>query len=162
MSPSRSAPSTKYRTPSEFIAGLILFFFGLLLIRESRRLPLGGIHAPGPGFFPFYLGCLVVILSLILLAGLLIGRVEVTRGQWKGLLWQKVVFASMVLFAYSLTLESIGYLAGTFLLFGILLRLIEKKNILMVLGLSVFISLGTYLLFKYWLFIQLPGGIIPF
>jgi len=161
MSTSQSSPSPKYRSPSEFLVGLILFLFGLLAIRESKKLSIGSLHAPGPGFFPFWLGCLVALFSLIFLIGLLMGKVEANRGQWKELLWQKVAFSSVILFAYSLTLEFIGYLAGTFLLLGILLRLIEKKNIPLVLGLSAFISLGTYFLFKYWLFIQLPRGIMP-
>lgn len=86
---------------------------------------------------------------------------KVSEGHWKELLWQKVVFSSALLFAYSLTLESIGFVAGTFVLLAILLRLIERKNIALVVGLSAFVSVGTYLLFKYWLFIQLPRGIVP-
>lgn len=155
------SPSRKSSSPSEFLVGFILFLFGILVIHESGKLERGTLHSPGPGFFPFWLGCVVGIFSFIFLLGLLIGKIEVTRGQWKGLIWQKVAFASAVLFAYSFTLELIGYLVGTFILLGVLFRLIEKKNIFFVLGLSGFISLGTYFLFKYWLFIQLPRGIIP-
>jgi putative tricarboxylic transport membrane protein len=144
------------------MAGLLLFVFGLVTILESRKLAFGSVHSPGPGFFPFLLGCLVAALSIILLIGYLIGRIEVQRGQWGGLLWQKVVFATVVLLAYSLTLEIIGFLLGTFLLLGVLLRLIENKSIPFVLILSFLISLGTYTVFKFWLYIQLPRGIIPF
>jgi len=160
MSSNHLSPFSKLRSPSEFLVGFILFLFGILVIHESGKLERGTLHAPGPGFFPFWLGCVVATFSFIFLIGLLIGKIEATQGQWKGLLWQKVAFASTILFAYSLTLEWIGYLAGTFILLGIFFRLIEKKNIFLVLGLSAFISLGTYFLFKYWLFIQLPQGII--
>ncbi len=161
MSINHSSLSPKNRSRSEFLAGLILFLFGILTIHESKKLQIGGLHAPGTGFFPFWLGCSIAILSLLLLIGLLVGKVEVNRVQWKELLWQKVVFLSVFLFAYSLTLESIGFIAGTFVLLGISFRLVEKKNILLLLGLSAFISAGTYFLFKYCLFIQLSRGIIP-
>lgn len=150
--------SAKY----EVIVGAILLSFGLLVIRESRRLEVGILRVPGPGFFPFWLGCLVAIFSLILLIGFSTGKIKADHGQWKGLLWQKVAIASAVLFAYCFALESIGYLTGTFLLLGILLRLTEKKRILLVIGLSGLITLGTYLIFKQWLFIQLPKGFSPF
>jgi len=162
MSPSRRPFFVKNPISSEFIVGIILFLFGLAVIRESRGLVAGSLRAPGPGFFPLCLGCLVAVLSLILLVLLSLGKIQVKQGQWKGLLWQKVVFASAVLFAYSFALEFIGYVVGTFLLFGILLRLIERKRIFLVGVLSGIVSLGTYILFKHWLFIQLPGGIIPF
>lgn len=158
----RHQSTNKYGIFFEFLVGIILLLFGILVIREARKLSLGGVHAPGPGFFPFWLGCGFVILSLILLFGLLSRKIKVAKGQWGEVLWHKVAFSSIVLFVYCLVLESIGYLIGTFLLLGILFRLIEKKNISVVFGLSGFISLGTYFLFKYWLFIQLPKGIIPF
>jgi putative tricarboxylic transport membrane protein len=162
MFPQNEPPSSKCRVHSDFIVGLFLLVFALVTILESRKLAFGGIHSPGPGFFPFLLGCLVAFLSLILLTGYIIRRVEVQRGQWEGLLWQKVVAATVILLAYSLTLEIIGFLLGTFLLLGFLLRLIEKKSISFVLFLSFLISLGTYFIFKFWLYIQLPRGIIPF
>jgi len=146
----------------EFLGGLILALFGSLVILESRKLALGDLRAPGPAFFPFLLGCLLTIVSLILLVGLSLGKVESKCGQWKGVHWQKVILSFASLLVYSLTLESIGYILGTFLLSGFLFFLMEKKGILLLFGVSVLVSLGFYVLFKQILFIQLPQGIIPF
>ena len=161
MSTDRQGRSFKEGSPAEFLVGIFFFLFGTLVIYEAGKLQQGTLHAPGPGFFPFWLGCLVALLSLLVLIGLWLKKVKVNRGQWQGLLWQKVAFSSLVLFAYALALEHIGYPVSTCLLLLILLRLIEKKNILLVIGLAVFISLGTYYLFRYWLLIQLPKGILP-
>ncbi len=161
MSLDRQGRPFKERSFAEFLVGILFLLFGILVIHEAGKLQQGTLHSPGPGFFPFWLGCLVALFSLLVLIGLWLGKVQINRGQWQGLLWQKVALASLVLFAYALTLEYIGYPVGTFLLLLILLRLIEKKNILLVMGLAVFIALGTYFLFRYWLLIQLPKGILP-
>lgn len=159
----RSKPSSAKRgTFPEFLGGLLLALFGSLVILESRKLALGNLRAPGPAFFPFLLGCLVTIVSLILLVGFSLGKVESRGGQWKEVHWQKVVLSFASLLVYSLTLESIGYVLGTFLLSGFLFFLMEKKGILLTLGVSGVVSLGFYFLFKHVLFIQLPKGIIPF
>ena len=45
----------------------IALLFGATAAYESTKLPFGTIHSPGPGFFPWWTGILIVLLSLALL-----------------------------------------------------------------------------------------------
>ncbi len=141
--------------------GAILFLLGVLAIHEAAKLPVGTLHAPGPGFFPFWLGWLLAVLALLILAGLWLGKVKIHRVPWTEFFWQKCAWATLVLFVYALVLDYTGYVAGTFVLLLVLLRLLERKSIFLVAGISAFISLGTYFLCKSWLLIQLPRGMVP-
>jgi hypothetical protein len=104
----------------------------------------------------------VTLLSIILLAVFSLGKVQPRREEWEGINWQKIALCFAALFAYSISLDFIGYLLGTFLLSAFLFLLMEKRGILLILGASGLISLGFYLLFKHMLLVQLPKGIIPF
>lgn len=154
--------SLKHVIAPEFLAALIIAHFGSFVIYESTKLALGSLRAPGPGLFPFLAGCFVTILSTILLAVLSLGKVKPRREEWEGINWHKIALCFAALVAYSITLDFIGYLLGTFVLSAFLFLLMEKRGILLILGASSLISLGLYLLFKHMLLVQLPRGIIPF
>jgi putative tricarboxylic transport membrane protein len=146
----------------EFIAALILALFGSFVIYESTKLALGSLRAPGPGLFPFLAGCFVTVISVIVLGLFSLRKAQPRREEWDGINWRKIALCFAALFAYSITLDSLGYLLGTFLLSAFLFLLMEKRGLLLILGVSGSISLGFYFLFKHMLFIQLPKGIIPF
>jgi putative tricarboxylic transport membrane protein len=55
------------------VALLALFAF---FVYESLQLSLGDALGPGPGFFPFWLGLLGIILAVVLLVQLRLGRVD--------------------------------------------------------------------------------------
>jgi hypothetical protein len=97
---------------AEFLAGLILALFGWFVIYESENLTLGRLRSPSAGFFPLLLGSLVTVFVLILLAGILLGKVELKREQWDKINWHKVVLSFIALLVYSLTLETIGIFAS--------------------------------------------------
>jgi putative tricarboxylic transport membrane protein len=116
---------------------------------------------PDPGFFPFWLGIGLIILSLALILQSMRGRINSGAAQplWKGLRWQKVIFLLGVLLLYSIFLESLGYILATFLLMFFMFRAVEaQKWPIVILG-SVVTSLFTYILFRLWLQVQLPVGL---
>ena len=52
---------------AELVAALVLLAIGAFLAWDSLNLPFGRIGAPGPGFFPFFLGLILALLALGLL-----------------------------------------------------------------------------------------------
>jgi putative tricarboxylic transport membrane protein len=129
---------------------------------EARKLDMGRVVKPGPGFFPFWLGLALIIVSLTLLFQY--GRKKIdpslsSPDLWKGLHWEKVLYSSVALLLYALFLESLGYILATVLLILFFFRAIEPQKWVVVIFGSVITSFITYFLFKLWLQVQLPRGL---
>ncbi len=122
---------------------------------------LGEIHHPGPGFMPFYVGIILLIISFSLLARYLLQkgyRAKTGEEQKDARNVTKIVIAIASLVAYGVFLERLGFLVATFLLVGILFRTAGVKR-------YHFIVLGTILtvVISYILFTSLglkfPKGV---
>src|SRR5262245_12353041 len=92
-------------------------------IEGLTQLKLGTLHQPGPGFFPFWAGVVLGLLSLILLLNSL--RKSDTLSL-SGLKSWKLLLVAGALLAYLLLLETLGFLTITFLFLFLLLRLEYK------------------------------------
>lgn len=141
---------------------LFLLFFGFFICWQARKLEMGRIVKPGPGFFPFWLGAALIIVSLALVYHFLWKKTDLSHSSqelWKGLRWEKVLFSGVALLLYAFFLESLGYILTTFLLMFFLFRAIEAQKWPVVIFGSVVTSFITYTLFKLWLQVQLPRGL---
>jgi putative tricarboxylic transport membrane protein len=143
----------------ERVAAAVLLLVGLAGAFEARRLSIGEVARPGPGFFPFYLGLALAVVALALLARSLARRARAApppggerlrRGKAAGTLLAGV--------AYAFLLEPLGFLATTFLLLLFLFTVIEPKRWTTALALSALPALAMWIVFKLWLGVQLPGG----
>ena len=117
-------------TRTDKITGVVFLLFGLFLIFESKKYPLGTIDNPGPAFLPLLLGMAVAALSV----GLVV-KVWKKAGAhaflrfWPekaGLLRVSVAFIVILLF--TALLETTGYLVNIFFLFLVLLRPIGRQK----------------------------------
>jgi putative tricarboxylic transport membrane protein len=140
------------------LAGIIFLALGIFVCQQAIQLGLGQASRPGPGFVPFGLGSLLILLSLLYLVPVLRslkreGKPEPSDGLIR------TVLAVGILCLFSAILSWLGYLVSTLLLFLLWLMLIERKKWPMAVGLA-----GLALVFVYFfnlLFsIQLPRGII--
>ncbi len=141
---------------------LVLLLFGTFISWESRGLDIGRAVRPGPGFFPFWLGWALIVVSLALLIHL--GREKndppsSSEDPWKGFQWEKVLCSCAALLLYALFLETLGYILATVVLMLFFFRAIEPQKWFVVIPGSVITSFITYLLFKVWLQVQLPRGL---
>jgi hypothetical protein len=66
---------------ADFWAGIMFLFFGAVAVYVSRDYPMGSAMRMGPGYFPTYLGVLMMIMGLIVAAKGLVGTVE-PIGRW--------------------------------------------------------------------------------
>lgn len=143
-------------------SAVFLLVVGSFFSFEARNLKIGRIVQPGPGFFPFWLGLALILLSLALLLRIMRGKMD-SGGPgeplWKGLQWPKIMFLLGALLLYAIFLESLGYLLATFLLMFFLFRAVEPQRWSVVIAGSVVTSLFTYILFRLWLQVQLPVGL---
>ncbi len=148
----------------DFWSSLFWLLFSLAVIKLTIRLPFGGLHEPGPGFFPLLI-CLVILgLSLALFIQTLIqGRLRVDRigsRLFKSLM--KISPVLILLFLYAVFLDTLGFLIVTFLLIFLLLELVYHRKWWVSLMTALLGSLGSYLIFQTWLQSQLPKGLLGF
>ena len=76
--------------------------------------------------------------------------------------WKRIIAVLLGLLIYTATMNSLGFLLGTFLLLIFLFRLAEPQRWTVALGASALISFAAYGLFEKWLRTQLPRGIWGF
>ena len=142
-------------------SSIFLLLFGIFTCFEAQKLEIGRITRPGPGFFPFWSGLVLVISSLVLAIKSSREKLESSPSfgeMWKGLHWGKVLFCLAVVVLYAIFLECVGYIISTFLLMLLLFRAVEMGYLLAIPG-SIITSFITYALFRLWLQVQLPVGL---
>lgn len=142
------------------IFSLILILVGVLFCATSSTLGIGKLNNPGPGFLPFVVGGILILLSLgVILEG---RRIKHAESKFKGRRSGVALSVLLSLFAYALVLDILGFVLGTFLILAFLFSISEKQSSKVVLGASVFTTAFAYLLFDYTLGITLPTGFLGF
>jgi len=139
------------------ITGLLLLALGVGVCARAVGLEVGRPTSPGPGFFPFLGG-----LTLSVLAGLL--AVQGWRGRGKagmptGSLWRPVTLVGGLI-AYTALLGTLGFPLATAALSALVLIALDARNWPVIAGASVLLTLLSYLVFKVWLGVDLPAGLL--
>lgn len=126
---------------------------------EANRLGFGSVLAPEPGFFPWFGGLALVGLSLGLLAQGWRGRGAVlspTGARSR----PAILLAALAL--YVPLLEPVGYPVATAALGVVVLRTLETRRWSVALGVSAALAVGTFVLFRRVLGVELPAGVLAF
>jgi len=139
----------------DLTSALFWLAFAIFFSIESlTQLKLGTLHQPGPGFFPFWAGVVLGLLSLILLLKSLRNQ---ERLSLSGLKSWKLLLVAGALLAYLLLLETLGFVTITFLFLFLLLRLEYKGWVFSAVS-ALLGALASYAIFQLWLKTQLPTG----
>ena len=145
------------KNTSDVVGSLFLFLLGIGAIIGAIRLHVGSLTEPQPGFFPFLGGISLIVLSSIIF---LKGRLGHSR--------KKVAFGEVgrpalllaVMIVLVAVLDRLGYVIGTFIASGLILRILNVKSWRVLILTSFCLSIGTYILFDKLLGIELPVGIL--
>jgi putative tricarboxylic transport membrane protein len=148
------------RNLGDVIGSLVLLCLGAWAIIGGVKLHLGKVSEPQPGFFPFWGGVVLVVLSGILLFQAWSGPGKAGKGaEAFGAIWRPMIMITGLI-AYVALLSPVGYLISTFVLSMVLLRVLGTKRV-WVLALAAFcIAFGSYVLFDRLLNVTLPAGIL--
>jgi putative tricarboxylic transport membrane protein len=148
------------RKSAELGVAALFFLLGAIVIYDSVRLGIGWqeVHGPRPGYFPFYLGLIMCVASLVNAVRVLLMRgagdspfVEV--GQLKLVLSVLVPTA-----LYALLVTWIGIYASSLLFIGFFMRWLGKYSWWKVIGVSLGTVVVIYLVFEKWFKVPLPKG----
>jgi putative tricarboxylic transport membrane protein len=157
----------KHRVPTD---GLVWVILGIGMCIGSVKLKLGDFHIPGPGFLPFLSGVSLGIFGLILTFSAALAKpgegeeatYEKSQAKWNWKKFLNPLITLLILLAYLVLLEPLGFILTTFICLLFWFKLSEPKKWLMPLILSVSTSVLSYLLFSVWLQCQFPKGLLRF
>ena len=141
------------------VAGSALVLFSLLVIWESRVLPLGTFRQPGPAYIPILLASLLLIFGVFLTA--VGGRAPTLSSiRWVESRHALAIFAACIFAA--LGIERLGYRLTVVLVLGFLLKVVEKRGWRVTTGLALGLAFGSFYLFHTLLRVPLPQGPLGF
>jgi len=148
----------------DLLSAIFWLALGLLLTFWSSAYSFGEVNRPGPGFFPFCLGILLILLATLLLAKTLkassvsikSASAAVMFGEWK-----RVALIVVILLIASFVFEQLGYLITLFAMVLFSMRggggSQSWKKIFLV---SALATVSVYLVFVLLLKQLLPTGIL--
>ena len=144
---------------ADIVVALIMVGIGGLVMFDSLRLGMGWAEdGPQSGYFPFYIGLIIVLASLATVALAVFGReqsrgVFVERGQLRDVL--KVLIPAAVFVALA---GVIGIYVASALFIGAFMRWIGRFRWHTIAIVSVAVPLALFLLFEIWFLVPLPKG----
>jgi hypothetical protein len=141
------------------IAALVLVIFAAAFLWEASRYPFGTLGAPGPGFLPVILGSAFAVLSVVLFI-------------WPGRPVESLlppdrtaavrIAATVVSIAVAIVLlDRLGFLIVGGALMLTLLLVLDRRPVRAFLLAPVSVVL-VYAVFKVWLRVPLPAGVLSF
>ena len=135
------------------------------LIQESFKYDYMTTYTPGPGFHPFWLGICLGVLSLFLIFDTV--RREDTEEEKKSYLPGKkslirvgLILLITALLAFLMT--PLGFVLSVFVFVVMILFILEKYNIFKSILYSALLSGVVFVVFRYWLEVDLPRGWLGF
>ncbi len=140
------------------VAGGALALIALVVLWESRKLPLGSFRNPGPAYMPMVLAAILLVFgTLLVVTG---GRASAFRGvSWAE--WRHAVAIFAVCVFAALALERLGYRATVTVALAFLLGVVERKGIVFTVVFSLALAIGSFLLFDTLLRVPLPRSPSP-
>jgi hypothetical protein len=152
------SPATLTRGP-ELIVALIIMGLAGLVITDSMRVGTGwGDEGPQAGYFPFYVGLILLTASgLIVLTTLLKwGRSKAVFATREELVPVFQMLVPMVI--YVVAMVYLGIYLPSALLIGFFMRRHGDFAWPLTLGVSVGVPLAFFLVFEKWFLVPLPKG----
>lgn len=136
-------------------SAIALIIFALLVIWESRQLPLGTLRQPGPAFIPILLALLLLMFAvfLVLTSSRAPSLSSITWSEWRHAL---AILAASLFSVFAI--ERLGYRLTVLLVLGFLVKLLEQRSWIVSLSFAFTLSFGSFFLFYTILRVPLPQG----
>ena len=149
----------------DIISSIFWMIIGIGVCYGGYDLKLGTLHDPGSGFIFFWVGIIMIGLSV----SILIRAIKETSvpGELKKVFWTEIrlvkiisVLAALFLYAYVFTL--LGFILSTGLLLIFLFKVVEPQTWTKAILGAIISTLTAYAVFHLWLGSQLPKGFLDF
>lgn len=144
------------------ISGMILIAFFLFMFYQSTKLDMMYRNSPGAGFFPLWLSILAILAATIVVVGAFrkpeLHNLPVPWPKSVGLRRIGLTFVSFLLYVYLMTV--LGFIISTIAYVMFMSRMLGSRRWFSSIAVSVLTPLALYLVFKVWLQMELPTGLL--
>jgi putative tricarboxylic transport membrane protein len=143
------------------IGGLFWLAVSIFVAVNAIALEIGTFSKPGAGFIFFWSSLGLGTLSIILIIKSILGTRESTPSMdlWKNMKWGNAVLVVGMLLLYALILTKLGFMLSTFLLMIVLFG-IGRSTYRVVIVSALIATILSFVIFRYFLEVLLPRGII--
>lgn len=141
----------------EIAVALLVGLFGLITIYGSLQVGINwGAEGPRSGFFPFYIGLLIVGASAVNLFQALATDRNPLFAEWNQLL--QVFFVVLPTAVYVGIIPYTGIYLASLLLIALFMKWIGRYPWTITAAVSIATPLAIYFLFEKWFLVPLPKG----
>jgi hypothetical protein len=136
---------------------LLIALFGVVVIIGSLKAGINwGAEGPRAGFFPFYVGILIVIASAINLWHALRSHNDELFAEWGQLRQVMSVVVPTAIYVGSMPFT--GLYIASIIYIGWFMRWLGKYSWLTVIAVALGMPIVTYFIFERWFLVPLPKG----
>ena len=142
----------------EIAVALVIVLFGLTAILGSIRVGIDwGAEGPKAGFFPFYVGVMIVGAGAInLYQAIAVHSKGGLFASWRQL--RQVLSVVIPTAIYVAVIPFIGIYLSSAVLIGVFMRWLGKYRWPVVLGIAIGVPLLIFVVFERWFLVPLPKG----
>lgn len=144
----------KIKSQEDFWAGIMFMAFGLVAIFVARDYPMGSAMRMGPGYFPTYLGVLMMIMGAIIA----FRSTKVTGEPIRKFGWRGLFFLSAAFYTYGVLIDTldVGFVLSISAVVFLSTLASREFHLLESLGLVAVLGLGTVVVFIWGLDMPYP------
>ena len=142
----------------EMLFDLFLVVLGIVIVIVSLGYGFGSLRRPGPGLYPFFIGVAILVLSLFVTVSELRSKTNPHLMGREGIntfVWMIVTFCLWIV-----AMPLLGYVIVTFLATCAFCKIMKLEKWWKPLAVSAGTAFFIYLLFDYFLYIDLPRGLL--
>jgi hypothetical protein len=136
---------------------IAMIAFGALVIVGSLKVGIGwGDEGPKSGFFPFYLGVVIIAASVVNLLAAFAQDPRKLFAEWPQLM--QVLSVVIPTTVYVAVIPWAGIYVSSLLLIAVFMMWFGRYGIAMSAAVSIGVTVATYLMFEKWFLVPLPKG----
>ena len=136
----------------------LMLVLGIVIAVVSWGYGFGSFGRPGPGLYPFFIGAAIAVFALFILISELRSDTAKPALDTKGAVTLVLMTATFCLWIVAMPL--LGYVVVPLLAAFAFCKIMKLEGWWKPLAVSGGTALFIYLLFDYWLYIDLPRGIL--
>jgi putative tricarboxylic transport membrane protein len=147
----------------DIVFSIISLGLSLWLILESQKFAYLSKFGIGPGFFPFWLGIVLAAFALFKLVSTILSKKDAEGSKsclpgWRSL--GRVGLIMLIMAGFALSMSTLGFMLTVFVFVAIILFALEGDSAVKSVFYGIMFSAAVFLIFRYWLEVELPTGLL--
>lgn len=144
----------------EIVVALLFLVVSGIVITDSIRLGMrwNEIEGPGAGYFPFYIGVMIAISSIVTLVRALIDRGSGSKTFVTTPAFRQVLAVLIPLVVYVVCVGVFGIYVSSAVYIALFMWYFGRYALPKGLAIGVIVSLALFMMFEVWFLVPLPKG----